>query len=111
MMHVTTTNEDACAEPAQAAEGALPLRSAAESREALSRSVLGTLAADFARGGKAAIEAVRTQDPTTYLKLCLQLVSRQDGPADPPLGAMSDAELAYLEAVLAAHRAPKEDGR
>jgi hypothetical protein len=78
------------------------------SRDTLSRFVLSALCRDFDTFGKDAIAAVRADDPATYLKLCLQIIPKQDEPVEHPLGRISDDELDYLERVLGQRRAAEQ---
>lgn len=79
------------------------------SRDALSRSVLSALCRDFDTYGEAVIAAIRAKDPATYLKLCLQIMLKQDGGLDHPLAEMSNDELEYLEHLLGERRAHHQD--
>ena len=80
-----------------------------DAREALARAFVSALCDDFKDNGTKAIEAVRTKDPATYLKLCLQIMPKQDGGLDHPLAEITDDELDYLERLLAERRAHQQD--
>jgi hypothetical protein len=49
------------------------------SRNRLSESFIDALAADFAKNGVAAIEKVRADDPSTYLRTIASLVPKEIG--------------------------------
>lgn len=94
---MATTKRRARPDPTRAAAGS---RGAKRNGETLSRSLLHVFADDFKSYGADVVAKMRDKDPTTYLKLCLQILPKQDE-ADRPLGRVSDEELEYLERLLA----------
>lgn len=70
----------------------------------MSGDLADRLFADWQRDGVAAIERVRQETPTTYLRLIASVVSDAAMDEANPLAAMTDAELsrsiAALEAAL-----------
>jgi hypothetical protein len=101
----TTKKRPKRSEPALPAD---PDGRAKGSRDTLSRSVLSALCRDFDTHGSEVIAAIRADDPATYLKLCLQIMPKQDEAVDHPLGRISDDELDYLERLLSQRRAAEQ---
>lgn len=63
-----------------------------EARDKLSRAFLHGLAEDFEEHGKTAIEKVRTEDPSTYLRVVASLQPKELEISNP-MGALSDEKL------------------
>lgn len=72
-----------------------------ESRDRLSRAFLYALADDFEAKGKAAIERVRKDDPSTYLRVVASLQPKELEISDP-MRALTDEKLAAAIEALEA---------
>lgn len=79
------------------------------SRHKLSEAFLTAMCEDFAENGQAVIQAVRADDPSTYLKACVAILPKQTEKLDNPLGGLTDDELDALENHLAELRAADGD--
>lgn len=70
-----------------------------DSRDKLSRAFLAELAADFEANGKVALETVRANDPSTYIRVIASLQPKELEITDP-MKALSDDKLtAAIEAL------------
>lgn len=70
------------------------------SRNKFAEAFITDLARDWEKSGSAAIEKVRTEDPSTYLRVAASIIPKELIVDKSPLGDLSDDELAnLLEAV------------
>ena len=74
-------------------------------RSKLAELTLQRLLADFETHGVAAIEQVRTKNPSHYLAAIVSLLPKQQEKIESPFADLTDDELAQLELWLAASRA------
>jgi hypothetical protein len=79
-----------------------------EARDRLSRAFLLGLADDFEANGKLAIERVRAEDPSAYLRVVASLQPKELEISDP-LRTMSDEKLSASIEVLAEMLREKAD--
>ena len=74
-------------------------------RAKLAEITIARLLADFDVHGVAAIEQVRTKNPSPYLAAIVSLLPKQQEKIESPFADLTDDELAQLELWLAASRA------
>jgi len=83
------------------------------SRNKLGEAFIQTLYADFIEHGAGAIEAVRTDDPATYMRVVAALLPRELE-VKRPLADLSDDELAnaleFIRAAIASDSGDAPDG-
>lgn len=90
------------AKPWKAGQSGNPAGRPLGSRHRITEAFIGALADDFAAHGVRAIETVRADDPSTYLRLVASLMPKElHLSKDNPLDTYSDAELAALLATAA----------